>query len=98
MERWDGVVDEVRQAMIALTTTHDLLQIAHDKLKERVDGNALKPRELRPRQGRVSPSVPHMSAASGAQPLTGSQSQDFTAIDAELAKLNESMFKAIAER
>lgn len=92
LERWDGVMDEIRNAMVALTAEHDRLQIAHDKLRERLDVHSLRPR------GVVAAKAPPKAAAtSGPHVLSSGQSQDFTAIDAELSKLNESMMRAMSE-
>lgn len=97
MKRWDGVMDEIRHAMVEMTARHDLLQIDHDKLKERMESQAMRPRERKPRSGRMSRPSMAIASTSAAQPLLSGQSQDFTAIDAELSKLNESMLRAMSD-
>jgi hypothetical protein len=89
MKVWDECLEEIRAGFVALIAERDRWQIAHDKLRERIDHHALEPRsppERTPESGRmVTP-----------RRMSSDESQDFTAIDEELERLNASMLRAFS--
>ncbi|HVZ33343.1 MAG TPA: hypothetical protein VG963_13015 [Polyangiaceae bacterium] len=91
MRLWESAIEELREEVAELIAERDRWRIAHDKLRERTDRHSLRPRtepEPAPKSGKVL-SPPRMPAASN-------ESQDFTAIDAELERLNASMLAAFS--
>ena len=91
MKLWDACLEEVRGELAGLIAERDSWRIAHDKLRERLDRHSLEPRTDPDRQPQSArqPTQPRPRASSG-------DSQDFTAIDAELERLNESMLRAFS--
>jgi hypothetical protein len=90
MQTWDECLDEIRGEFAALLAERDRSRIAHDKLRERIDHHSLEPRSEPDRKPPVaSGSLPR------ARPSAG-ESQDFTAIDRELERLNASMLRAFS--
>jgi hypothetical protein len=91
MALWEEELEEVRTELAELIAERDRWRIAHDKLRERLDRHALQPRteaEPAPRSGKI-PTPPRLPASSG-------ESQDFSAIDLELERLNASMLAAFS--
>jgi hypothetical protein len=91
MKLWDTCLEEIRAELAGLIAERDSWRIAHDKLRERLDRHSL-PRtdpDRPPPQSARQPAMPRPRMSSG-------ESQDFTAIDAELARLNESMLRAFS--
>jgi regulator of replication initiation timing len=89
MKVWDECLEEIRAGFVALIAERDRWQIAHDKLRERIDHHALEPRsppERTPESGRMA--TPRR--------MSSDESQDFTAIDEELERLNASMLRAFS--
>ncbi len=94
MKQWDDVLEAIRGDFAALIAERDRWQIAHEKLRERLDHQPLEPRsppERKPQGAPISApiSAPRVRAASG-------ESQDFSAIDRELERLNASMLRAFS--
>jgi len=91
MKLWDTCLEEVRSELAGLIAERDSWRIAHDKLRERLDRHSLEPRTDADRQPQSArqPTMPRPRVSSG-------DSQDFTAIDAELERLNESMLRAFS--
>lgn len=90
MKLWDDSLEEIRCDLAELIAERDRWQIAHDKLRERIDHHALSPRseaDKKPESGRIP--TPRAAAVSG-------ESQDFSAIDRELERLNASMLRAFS--
>ena len=78
--RWEGVVEQARGELARLIVERDRWRIAHDKLRERVDRHSIRPR------------MSEREASPGLQrPPVSEGEDDFRTIDAQLAKLNESM-------
>lgn len=91
MALWEEELEEVRVELAELIAECDRWRIAHDKLRERLDRHALEPRtemEPVPRSARI-PAPPRVMPSSG-------ESQDFSAIDQELERLNASMLAAFS--
>jgi regulator of replication initiation timing len=91
MALWEEELEEVRMELAELIAECDRWRIAHDKLRERLDRHALEPRteaEPAPRSAKI-PTPPRM-------PLSSGESQDFSAIDQELERLNASMLAAFS--
>ena len=89
MRLWDECLEEIRAGFAELIVERDRWQIAHDKLRERIDHHALEPRsppERTPESGRIA--TPRR--------MSSDESQDFTAIDEELERLNASMLRAFS--
>lgn len=92
MGLWEEELEGVREELAELIAECDRWRIAHDKLRERIERHALEPRtdaDAPPRSARIA-SVPRMP------PASGESQQDFSAIDQELARLNESMMAAFS--
>lgn len=90
MQLWDDCLEEVRVELAALIAERDSWRIAHDKLRERIDHHSLEPRtdpDQQPQSGRML--TPRARRSPG-------ESQDFTAIDQELERLNASMLRAFS--
>jgi hypothetical protein len=91
MKLWDTCLEEVRAELAGLIAERDSWRIAHDKLRERLDRHSLEPRTDPDRPPPQSARQPAM-----VRPRPSGESQDFSAIDAELARLNESMLRAFS--
>lgn len=90
MKLWDACLEEVRVELAALIAERDSWRIAHDKLRERMDYHSIEPRtdpDQQPQSGR-------MPSPRARRPTD--ESQDFTAIDRELERLNASMLRAFS--
>jgi hypothetical protein len=90
MALWEDELEEVRMELAELIADGDRWRIAHDKLRERLDRHALEPRteaEPAPRSAKI-PTPP--------RPPASGESQDFSAIDLELERLNASMLAAFS--
>jgi regulator of replication initiation timing len=92
LARWEEQLEEIRCDMAALLAERDRWRIAHDKLRERLDRHTLEPRS----ETRSDPNRPAQSVRQPApiRPRSADESQDFTAIDRELERLNASMLRA----
>ena len=90
MALWEEELEQVRAELAELIAESDRWRIAHDKLRERIDRHALEPRteEPVPRSARI-PTQPR-------PPISSGESQDFSAIDRELERLNASMLAAFS--
>jgi regulator of replication initiation timing len=90
MKQWEEQLEEIRCDMAELLAERDRWRIAHDKLRERLDRHTLEPRSEADRR-----------VQSTRQPVTRprapEESQDFTAIDKELERLNASMLRAFSQ-
>ncbi len=95
LEEWEGCIEESRATVVDILAQLDRLQITHDKLRERIDSQSLLPR-TEESHARPEPSRSRAFSAPVALPSPG-ESQDFSAIDAELSKLNESMLRAMSD-
>ena len=92
LSRWDEQLEEIRCDMAELLADRDRWRIAHDKLRERLDRHTMEPRsETRSDPNRAAQSVRQPVAT---RPRSADESQDFTAIDRELERLNASMLRA----
>ena len=91
MKLWDTCLEEVRSELAALIAERDSWRIAHDKLRERIDHHSLEPRTDPDRQPQSARQL-----AIARPPASSGESQDFTAIDAELERLNASMLRAFS--
>jgi hypothetical protein len=91
MALWEEEIETVRAELAELIADCDRWRIAHDKLRERIDRHALEPRteDQPPRSARIA--TPRAQ-----QPATSGESQDFSAIDQELERLNASMLAAFS--
>lgn len=92
MALWEEELEGVREELAELIAECDRWRIAHDKLRERIERHALEPRtdaDAPPRSAKIV-SPPRMA------PASGESQQDFSAIDQELARLNESMMAAFS--
>lgn len=93
LQRWEEQLEEIRCDMAELLAERDRWRIAHDKLRERLDRHTLEPRsEPRSEVNRAAQSSRQPLAA--VRPRSSDESQDFTAIDRELERLNASMLRA----
>lgn len=89
LRAWDDSLEEIRCDLAELIAERDRWRIAHDKLRERIDHHSIAPRsevERKPQKAQVLGASPIPRAASG-------ESQDFSAIDRELERLNASMLR-----
>jgi regulator of replication initiation timing len=92
LARWEEQLEEIRCDMAALLAERDRWRIAHDKLRERLDRHTLEPRsETRSEANRPAQSVRQPAPI---RPRSADESQDFSAIDRELERLNASMLRA----
>jgi regulator of replication initiation timing len=92
LSRWEEQLEEIRCDMAELLAERDRWRIAHDKLRERLDRHTMEPRsETRSDANRPAQSVRQPAAI---RPRSADESQDFTAIDRELERLNASMLRA----
>jgi regulator of replication initiation timing len=90
LKQWEERLEEIRCDLADLLAERDRVRIAHDKLRERLDRHTMEPR-----------SDPDRKLQSSRQPVavrarTADESQDFTAIDKELERLNASMLRAFS--
>jgi len=93
IQRWEEQLEEIRCDMAELLADRDRWRIAHDKLRERLDRHTMEPRsETRTDGNRPAQSARQPVAA--VRPRSPDESQDFTAIDRELERLNASMLRA----
>jgi regulator of replication initiation timing len=86
---WEDELEQIRLGAAAALAERDRWQVAHDKLRERIDRHTLEPRTTDSVQPPASRRTQVRSP--GAQ-----GGQDFTAIDRELERLNESMLRAFS--
>ena len=89
LRQWEDQLEQIRCDLADLLAERDRLRIAHDKLRERIDKHTLEPR-----------SEPDRKVQSSRQPVRArpaDESQDFTAIDKELERLNASMMRAFSQ-
>ena len=89
LRQWEDQLEQIRCDLADLLAERDRLRIAHDKLRERIDRHTLEPR-----------SEPDRKVQSSRQPVRArpaDESQDFTAIDKELERLNASMLRAFSQ-
>jgi regulator of replication initiation timing len=90
MKQWEEQLEAIRCDLADLLAERDRWRIAHDKLRERIDRHTMEPRsdpDRRPASAR-QPVAP--------RPRSADESQDFTAIDKELERLNASMLRAFS--
>src|SRR4051812_30577443 len=90
MKQWEEQLEAIRCDLADLLAERDRWRIAHDKLRERIDHHTMEPRsepDRRPQSAR-QPVAPRVRSAD--------ESQDFTAIDKELERLNPSMRRAFS--
>ena len=89
MKVWDDTLEEIRTDLAELIAERDRWRIAHDKLRERIDHHSIAPRSEVERK-------PQSSKMVTAKPRAASdESQDFSAIDQELERLNASMLREL---
>lgn len=91
IKQWEDQLEAIRCDLADLLAERDRWRIAHDKLRERLDRHTLEPR-----------SEPDRRVQSSRQPVAvrarpPEESQDFTAIDKELERLNASMMRAFTQ-
>lgn len=90
MKAWDDALEEIRSDLAELIAERDRWRIAHDKLRERIDHHSIAPRSEVERKPQSSKLVsPRPRAAPD-------ESQDFSAIDQELERLNASMLRELS--
>jgi hypothetical protein len=91
LRQWEEQLEAIRADMAELLAERDRWRIAHDKLRERIDRHTLEPRSEPERkvQSLQQPVQP-------ARPRPSGESQDFSAIDRELERLNASMLRAFS--
>jgi regulator of replication initiation timing len=91
MKQWEEQLEAIRCDLADLLAERDRWRIAHDKLRERIDRHTMEPRsepDRRPASARQPVAAP--------RPRSADESQDFTAIDKELERLNASMLRAFS--
>ena len=95
LRQWEEQLEAIRCDVAELLAGRDRMRIAHDKLRERIDRHTLEPRSEP--EAKVQ-SVPQkvQSLPQPARPRPSGESQDFTAIDRELERLNASMLRAFS--
>jgi hypothetical protein len=91
MASWEESLEAIRLGEAAVLAERDRWQIAHDKLRERIDRHALEPRTT----DSAGP-PPSRTARTQVRPTPVNHGQDFSVIDRELERLNESMMRALA--
>jgi regulator of replication initiation timing len=87
---WEESLEQIRLGAAAALAERDRWQIAHDKLRERIDRHALEPRTT------DSAQPPASRRTQVRSPGNQGGGQDFSAIDRELERLNESMLRAFS--
>ena len=95
LRQWEEQLEAIRCDVAELLAERDRMRIAHDKLRERIDRHTLEPRSEP--EGKVQ-TLPQkvQSLPQPARPRPSGESQDFTAIDRELERLNASMLRAFS--
>ena len=88
LRQWEEQLEAIRCDVAELLAERDRMRIAHDKLRERIDRHTLEPRSEPERKVQGLPQP--------ARPRPSGESQDFTAIDRELERLNASMLRAFS--
>lgn len=88
LRQWEEQLEAIRCDVAELLAERDRMRIAHDKLRERIDRHTLEPRS--------EPERKVQSLPQPARPRPSGESQDFTAIDRELERLNASMLRAFS--
>jgi regulator of replication initiation timing len=91
MAEWEEALEQIRLGAAAALAERDRWQIAHDKLRERIDRHILEPRTT----DSVQPPASRTGRTQVRAPAVHS-GQDFSAIDRELERLNESMLRAFS--
>lgn len=96
MALWEEELEQVRAELAELIAECDRWRIAHDKLRERIDRHALEPRTML--EPRAEEPVPRSAKipTPPRPPVSSGESQDFSAIDRELERLNASMLAAFS--
>jgi regulator of replication initiation timing len=89
MKQWEDSLEEIRCDLANLLAERDRLRIAHDKLRERIERHTMEPRSEERR-------VPSQKPVTPQRLRPADESQDFTAIDKELERLNASMMRAFS--
>jgi hypothetical protein len=89
MKSWDDALEVIRAGFSDLIAERDRWRIAHDKLRERTDHHALEPRSQPDR-------IPQSALQPSPRRMASNESQDFTAIDEQLERLNASMLRAFS--
>jgi hypothetical protein len=89
LRQWEEQLEAIRCDLAELLAERDRMRIAHDKLRERIDKHTLEPRS--------EPDRKVQSSRQPVQPRAAGESQDFTAIDRELERLNASMLRAFSQ-
>lgn len=88
LRQWEEQLEAIRCDVAELLAERDRMRIAHDKLRERIDRHTLEPRS--------EPERKIQSLPQPVRPRPAGESQDFTAIDRELERLNASMLRAFS--
>lgn len=92
LKLWEEQLEDIRCDLANLLAERDRWRIAHDKLRERLDRHTLEPRsEPRSEPERRAANYRPLAAV---RPRSADESQDFSAIDKELERLNASMLRA----
>lgn len=94
LQLWEAQLEDIRCDLAALLAERDRWRIAHDKLRERLERHTMEPRS-EPRSEPDRRAVIQRSPAP-VRPRSADESQDFTAIDKELERLNASMMRAFS--
>lgn len=97
---WEAQLEEIRCDFAELIAERDRWRITHDKLRERLDRHTLEPRSEPERKAPARVFEPErkmqVRTLEPVAPRAANESQDFTAIDRELERLNASMLRAFA--
>jgi regulator of replication initiation timing len=102
MALWEEELEQVRAELAELIAECDRWRIAHDKLRERIDRHALEPRTMSEPRAMLEPRAEEPVPRSAKiptpprPPVSSGESQDFSAIDRELERLNASMLAAFS--
>jgi regulator of replication initiation timing len=102
MALWEEELEQVRAELAELIAECDRWRIAHDKLRERIDRHALEPRTAPEPRAALDPRCEEPVPRSAKiptpprPPMSSGESQDFSAIDRELERLNASMLAAFS--
>jgi regulator of replication initiation timing len=89
IKQWEEQLEEIRCDLAELLAERDRWRIAHDKLRERLDRHTMEPRS--------DPDRRVQSTRQPVRPRSPDESQDFSAIDKELERLNASMMRAFSQ-
>jgi hypothetical protein len=95
LRQWEEQLEAIRCDLAELLAERDRMRIAHDKLRERIDRHTLEPRSEPERKVQALPLPAQPINPIRPRPGAG-ESQDFTAIDRELERLNASMLAAFS--